>query len=120
MRKLLLALALVFVSLVSNAQQIINTYAVEFGVWDSENEEWVWDEPIETDISFIMKGKYLYATDAAESTYFLYDELMDKRKYMSWLAVDEEQLECVITISTLDDGAYVIVMYDDTCYRYSW
>lgn len=120
MKKLFLILALVFVSLVSNAQQTIDTYAVEFGVWDTENEEWVWDEAIETDISFTMDGKYLYASDVAESTYFLYDKLMDKRNYISWMALDESQLECVITISTLDDGAYVIVMYDDTCYRYSW
>jgi len=120
MKKLFLILVLVFVSLVSNAQETINTYAVEFGVWDTDNKEWVWDEAIETDISFTMKGMYLYASDAAESTYFLYDKLMDKRNYISWLALDEEQLECVITITTLDNAAYVIVMYDDTCYRYSW
>lgn len=120
MRKLFLILALVFVSLVSNAQQTIDTYAVEFGVWDTDNKEWVWDEAIETDISFTMKGMYLYASDVAESTYFLYDKLMDKRNYISWMAVDEEQIECVITISTVDDQPFVIVMYDDTCYRYSW
>jgi hypothetical protein len=120
MKKLFLILMLAMVSLVSNAQTTIEAYASEFGVWDSETEEWFWDDFKACEITFLLEDGRMYASDLAGSVYLLYDRIANRREYVSWSAVDETQTDCVVTISSSTDGSYVIVMYDDICYRYYW
>jgi hypothetical protein len=120
MKKLILMLMLTMTSLISNAQTTIDAYASEFGIWDSEQEEWLWEDFKPCEITFFLEENRIYANDLAGSVYFLYDRIVNKREYISWLAIDEEQADCTITISSSKDGTYLIVIYDDICYRYYW
>ena len=73
MKKLILMLMLTMTSLISNAQTTIEAYASEFGVWDSEQEEWLWED-----------YKFMLAILPSLFIFFMTELLTKENTYPGW------------------------------------
>jgi len=121
MKKLILALLFVIVSLTGKAQpSTMNAYAIQVGYWNYIDEDWDY-KPLEPcAVSFILQGNVIIANDAAGSTYYTYELFTETATRISWRALDEKQLECIVSLSNVDDIRCFVVMYNDIIYRYYW
>lgn len=120
MKKLLLLIVFCFMFLCSIAQNVLNSYAIEIGRWDSRIDNWAWDPAKECDIKFLLQGDIIIADDAAKSTYFTYKQTEEDDHYGVWLAVDEKKRECVVGLYFDPKISYLVVIYDQIAYRYSF
>jgi hypothetical protein len=120
MKKLILALLFVIVSLTSKAQNIMNTYGIQVGYWNYIAEDWDY-KPLEPCVvSFILQGNVIIANDLAASTYYTYELFVETDTRISWRALDEKQLECIVSLVSMNDIRCFVVMYNDIIYRYYW
>jgi len=121
MKKLILALLFVIVSLTGKAQpNTISTYGIQIGYWNYVAQDWEY-QPLEPCVvSFILQGNVIIANDLAKSTYYTYDLLIETDTRISWKALDEKQLECIVSLANVNDIRCFVVMYDDIIYRYYW
>jgi len=117
MKRLLLILCL-FLSLVVHGQRsIIHTDQVTVGHWSDSREDWEWEKPKYTVINFILQNNTLLADDIAESTYKVFDKIVDTEELAMWDALDETNTSCNIIINYVVPGT-ISVMYDYIIYVY--
>ena len=117
MKRLLLIICL-FLCLVTQAQRsIIHTDQVSVGHWNKFREDWDWERPKYVIINFIFQNNTLLADDVAESTYKVFDKLIETEELSMWDALDENNIECNIIIDYTGPGA-ISVMYDNIIYAY--
>lgn len=117
MKRIILTLIVILISLVSVAQQILQSYALQVGHWNEYTETYNWEKLKSCDIKFILQGDIILANDEAESTYYTYQTITANESSASWNAYDEERRKCIVS---LVGGAesYFIVIYNDICYKY--
>ena len=117
MKKALLTLIVVLISLISMAQEVLQSYALQVGHWNEYSETYSW-EPLKTcDVKFLLQGDIIIANDAAESTYYTYETLTATETTASWSAYDEERRKCIVSLVG-GVSSYFIVIYNDVCYKY--
>lgn len=108
---------LVLICLVSTAQEVLTSYALQVGHWNDYTETYTW-EPLKTcDVKFLLQGDIIISNDAAESTYYTYETLTASETSASWNAFDEERRKCIVSLVG-GASSYFIVIYDDVCYKY--
>ena len=121
MKKLILLIAFIIATLVLNAQEIVQSYALDVGSWNSYTDSWDWEIRKKCNVRFILQGDIILANDEAESTYYTYETLHADDEKASWNAYDEERRKCIVSMVYRSDyEKYLIVMYNDVCYRYIW
>ena len=118
MKKIFLIISFFIVSFISLSQQTISTYAIQIGNWDYYYEEYSWEALKPCDVDFIVQGDVIIANDIAKSTYYLYDNFNINKTFASWNAVDENNIECVVSIVHKDGLTYLMVLYDAICFKY--
>ena len=117
MKRLLLIFSL-FLSLVVQGQRsIIHTDQVTVGHWSDSREDWNWDMPKYVLINFILQNNTILADDVAQSTYKIFDQVVDTERLAMWDALDENNDDCSIIINH-DPPETISVMYDYIIYVY--
>jgi len=96
---------------------VFTTYAVEVGRWNDYSQDWSFVREYER-INFILQGNVIMVQDNAKSTYVCLNVIYDDGENVSWKAFDEKNRNCVVTMATIDYESYLIVVYDNICYRY--
>ena len=117
MKRLLLILCLFLSLLVQGQRSIIHTDQVTVGHWSDSREDWDWEKPKYTIINFILQNNTLLADDVAESTYKVFDKIVDTEELAMWDALDETNTSCNIIINYVDPGT-ISVMYEYIIYVY--
>lgn len=117
MKKLLLTIIIIFTSLVSIAQEVLQSYALEVGHWDSYYQEYNWERIKVCDVRFILQGDVIIANDEAESTYYTYETIIATDASASWNAFDEQKRKCIVSLVNGDESVFIVI-YNDICYRY--
>ena len=122
MKKLILLIGFIIATLVVNAQEIIQSYALDVGEWNIYTEKWDWEIRKKCNVKFILQGDVILANDAAESTYYTYETIYNDEYTASWNAYDEDRRRCIISMTYKgeDREKFLIVIYNDVCYRYIW
>ena len=121
MKKALLTAFVVMLSFFGTAQELLETYALDVGVWSDYLQDWIWEPRKKCKINFLFQGDIIIANDAAESTYYTYETLILTDEEASWSAIDERKRNCIVSMKYNGQiNNYFIVMYSDVCYRYIW
>jgi hypothetical protein len=117
MKRILLVLCLL-VTLVTQAQRVlVHTDKVVTGHWNNIEENWIWEKPKYAIINFLMQGNTVIADDVAESTYKLFDMVVDKTEFSMWNAIDEQDRECNFILD-FSPPENISIMYGDVIYVY--
>jgi len=95
MKKLILSIAFMVMSLVLYAQKTMNSYALQIGHWNSYSETYSWESLKFCDVKFFFQGDIIIANDVAESTYYTYDVIIQDDYSSSWNAFDEQKRKCI-------------------------
>lgn len=120
MRKFLLTAFVVMLTFIGTAQEVIKTYALDVGYWNNYTEEWDWETRKKCNVSFLLQGDVIISNDVVGSTYYTYETLESSDIQASWLALDEERRECMVSMKFNNSNNYFVIIYSDVCYRYIW
>ena len=104
----------------SIGQQKIEAYAVQMGKWSEVFEDWQWAKWEYSDITFILRGNVVIVNDAAKSSYTTIGDAVWQSGYASWTAIDEKGRKCLFSMSYNKNPNYIIVVYDDVCFKYAY
>ena len=130
MKKLLLIIAVFFISLTPYAQQYVRATHLQPGIYNDATKKWKWGETQPVDnIDITLKGNNVYVDNKAQThitTYedmgskTAYDEDGDKYTLHTWKAVDEKQRKCLFLMTTYTDLKLEIysIIYSDMGFRY--
>ncbi len=118
MKKIFFIISFFIASFVSFSQQTISTYAIQIGNWNYYYEEYSWESLKPCDIDFLIQGDVIIANDVAKSTYYLYDNFNISKAFASWNAIDENSIECIVSIVHKDGLTYLMITYDAICFKY--
>lgn len=130
MKKLLLFIALLFISLTPFAQQYVKATHLQPGIYNEKTKQFEWGQTQPVDnIDITLKGNNIYFDNKAQThitTYedmgskTAYDEDGDKYTRHTWRAVDEKQRKCLFIMTNYPDlkiEAYSII-YSDMGFRF--
>lgn len=121
MKKLIIALSLMLISLSYSAQVQVESYAVKYGEWSNYDQTWTWGDWKYVNITFTLQGSLIMVDDLAKSTYYTYGDVDIQKGYNSWNAIDENNQKCIFMMTTNKTGeSYITVMYKDTCFKYAY
>lgn len=120
MRKFLLTAFVVMLTFIGTAQEVIKSYALDVGYWNYNTEDWDWETRKTCNVSFLLQGDVIISNDLVGSTYYTYEALESSDKQASWLALDEERRECMVSMKFNKVNNYFVIIYSDICYRYIW
>lgn len=117
MRKLLI-LVMLTIGIMVNAQETIQSYAVDVSFSKNQSGDWKFKKRKDCHVLFTISGNTIKSNDKAHSIYTTYENLSTTNKEASWNALDERNLNCVITIGYNGPESYIIIKYPNSCYKY--
>lgn len=117
MKKLLLILCLL-ISIITTAQESIESYALQVGHWNEYLEKFVYDEVRSCDVKFLLQGDVIIANDVAKSIYYTYETIHNDELAATWKAFDEERRNVIVSLYFGKELSLFTVIYDDVCYKY--
>jgi hypothetical protein len=117
MKRVIISLTFLFLSLFSFSQSTFYAYSLRSGNWNAYTKKWdLEDSKVSIKIEFSTTNIRVY--DKAESRYNVYSEAREESskdwKSTKWDAYDEKNRRVVVSIVKYENGtlAYT-VMYDD-------
>jgi hypothetical protein len=116
-KNLVLTVIFVSISLFSISQSKLESYALQIGHWNIYTEKYTWETVKYCDVEFLVQGDVIVANDAAESTYYTFNNFEHSQLVNSWDAYDEDRRKCIVTMM-FGKTSYFIVTYSDICYKY--
>ncbi len=117
MKKLLLVLCLL-ISIITTAQESIESYALQVGHWNEYLEKFVYDEVKTCNVKFLLQGDVIIANDIAKSIYYTYETIHNDELAATWKALDEQRRNVIVSLYFGKDSSVFTVIYDDVCYKY--
>lgn len=117
MKKLLLIIVLLLTCLIGSAQEVLKSYALQVGHWNTYSENYTWEPLKVCDVDFIFQGDVIIANDVAESTYYTYETLTENDISASWNAFDEQRRKCIVSLLFGEEICFIVI-YNDICYKY--
>ena len=118
MKKLLLLIVLLF-SVNSYSQSVINTFAAQIGLWNTNTHEYDWKPTVKTSITFTIQNGYMFSTDKNNSVYEVVSLESTNGTEGVWSAKDEVGDDCSIILKYSDYEPNILaIVYDNFCVRY--
>jgi hypothetical protein len=130
MKKLLLIIAVFFISLTPYAQQYVRATHLQPGIYNEKTKKWDWGvtQPVDN-IDITLKGNNVYIDNKAQTHITSYEDMGSKTSYdedgdkytlHTWKAVDEKQRKCLFLMTTYIDLKLEIysIIYSDMGFRY--
>lgn len=119
MKKHLLIMLFTMVSFFGTSQRVVNSYNFEIGCWSDYLQKWVWAPTKKCDVSFTMEMDVIVADYKNDlRSYRTYETLDFNNEETSWYSVDDDEQECIISVSSKEKNNYVMVVYPEVCYKY--
>jgi hypothetical protein len=118
MKKLLLILAFIAITVSAFCQDTEEAYAAQVGTWSKVKKGWVWSEVEEVHLT-ITFDKSVVSINNEMGSVFETLEIFDKKDdHITWKSLDEEYITCYLTMQYTDDYTVLIITYDNACFRY--
>lgn len=125
MKKTILILSLVLISILSYSQTYFNSYKSEIGRYNERTDKWVFGNTTFTDIVIMVEKTYVQVDDNAHSLYRIIERMEDvkERNFISWAwkTLDEKNRTCVVQFTHFygTNTGTMMVIYDGTCIVYT-
>jgi len=118
MKKLLLIIAFIAITVSAFCQDTERAYAAQVGTWSKVKSGWVWDNVQKVNLT-ITFDKSVVSINNEMGSVFETLEIFDKKDdHITWKALDEEYIACYLTMQYTDDYTVLIITYDNACFRY--
>lgn len=129
MKKLLFC-AMLLVSTTAFCQTQWSTYRNQTATWNTYTKKWDYGEINYSNITITFSKAFISMDNRAQSYYRITEDEGDKTGYTdnythyqshSWVALDNKDRKCIITVIKYDGDQYdivVSVMYDDILFKY--
>ena len=118
MKKIILLLAVLFITAISYGQIVIQTNLEETSEFNTYTNKWYVVNKTYANITFVLKGYYLYADDDANSIYYLYQLISSDKNSHSYEATDELNRRCRVSITRYGTAGAIMVVYKKTIFTY--
>jgi hypothetical protein len=126
MKKIILILSLVFISICSFSQTPVQliTYKNQVGWKNKYNDEYTYEKYIYSTITFSIYNDYISANDENHSLYRITEELPSdvtkEKETTKALCYDEKNRKCIVAIVHYKEknSSSIVVMYDDRMFIY--
>ncbi len=124
MKKVILLAAILLSFSFSYCQNYYKVYAVTSGTWNSYSRDYDWGDDEKTDMEITMKGRIIFVSDKAKSTYTTYKEIPMSttskiQSQTAWWAYDESLIKCVVKLIHYRNGMQMLyVIYDNIAVGY--
>ena len=89
------------------SQTVVHSYAISAGSWSETDDDFIYQDWVETDHEILLEGFFVYINDTNKSTYRTYGDPMELDDFMIWNAYDKEGKECVFLMSR----DYIVITY---------
>jgi hypothetical protein len=117
-KKVITLLAVLFITVISYAQTVIQTNLAETSHFNLYTNKWDVTNKKYANITFVLKGYYLYTDDDANSIYYLYKLISSDGNSHSYEATDELNRRCRVSILRYGTNGAIMVMYKSTTFTY--
>jgi hypothetical protein len=118
MKKLILIIAFIVISISVFCQDTETVYAAQVGTWSKVKNNWVWDD-VENVNLIITFDKSVVSINNDMGSVFETLEIFDKKDgHITWKSLDEEYITCYLTMQYTDEYTVLIVTYNNVCFRY--
>ena len=117
-KKLIILLAVLFITVISYAQTVIQTNLAETSHLNLYTNKWDVTNKKYANITFVLKGYYLYTNDNSNSIYYLYKLISSDGNSHSYEATDELNRICRVSILRYGTNGAIMVMYKSTTFTY--
>jgi len=110
--------AFVLVGFTTKAQELIKTYALEFGRWNVKTKDWDWEPRNFVKLDMLMYNDVIIIDDEARSVYIAKKLIHNTEEETRWSGFDNDKVDCYISMFTYDNENYLVIVYRNICYRY--
>ena len=118
MKKLLLIIAFIAISISVFCQETESVYAYQSGTWSDTKRNWVWSSIEKSNLTITFDKSVISIDNKLGSRFETLYVTEEGDDFISWKALDEESIFCTVTMKTLDNGYVLIIVYENLCFRY--
>jgi hypothetical protein len=118
MKKLILIIAFIAISISVFCQSTETVYAAEVGTWSLTKKDFVWSELKEVDLIMTFDKSVVSINNELGSVFETLEMIGSDDNSMTWKALDEDYISCYLIMETYVDYNVLVVVYKDLCFKY--
>lgn len=118
MKKLILIIAFIAISMSIFCQSTETAYAAQVGTWSKIKKDWIWSDVQEVNLIITFNNSVISINNEMGSVFETIAVVEEKDSHVTWKALDEEYITCYLTMKYTSEFALLVITYNDLCYRY--
>lgn len=118
MKKLILIIAFIVISISIFCQDTETVYAAQVGTWSKIKNNWVWDDVENVNLTITFDKSVVSINNEMGSVFETLEAFDEEDDHITWKALDEEYITCYLTMQYTDEYTVLIVTYNNVCFRY--
>lgn len=118
MKKLLLIIAFIAISISVFCQNTEITYGAQVGTWSKVKQDFVWSDFQEVKLIITFNKSVVSISNELGSVFETLEVTNSDANSITWKALDEEYIPCYLVMQTFDTYNVLGIVYSDLCFKY--